>query len=194
MLRTIIIQSALVLTLLAGSTGVANTPVAETLGKIATIEALIRSEIRHSSTLPTWQMARQIVGLSRQYRLDPLLVLAIIKVESQFNPRAISSVGAIGLMQVMPIVVREVKGQINLSGRPDLYDPAKNVHIGMHYFKYLVERFGDIKKALIAYNLGPTALDKRLSGNGFIPQGYYQKVMKFYRGFKDQYKTNISLV
>jgi soluble lytic murein transglycosylase len=96
-------------------------------------------------------------GLIRQIALnegmDPQLIRGIVQVESQFNPRARSSKGAMGLMQLMPETA-------SLMGIRDPWDPHENITGGTRYFSYLMKRYnGDISKALAAYNAGPGAVD-----------------------------------
>ncbi|MEB3299682.1 MAG: lytic transglycosylase domain-containing protein [Candidatus Sericytochromatia bacterium] len=88
--------------------------------------------------------------------LDPLLVAAVIRIESGFDPRAVSSAGACGLMQLMPDTARWMAGK---AGEPDptghLEDPAVNVRLGTAYLRYLHGPFrGDRRRVLAAYNAG----------------------------------------
>lgn len=128
---------------------------------------------------------------------DPLLVLAVVKQESHFDPRARSRVGARGLMQIMPDTGRGLG--VRDSGR--LYDVRTNLRAGIRYLKYLWSRFTDIdmsklasmnpfasrdvKSAVAAYNAGPGAVAKY---GGTPPyretQGYVQKVLGYYRQFQ----------
>ncbi len=99
--------------------------------------------------------------LAKEYHLDPLLIMAVMFVESRFQANVTSHKGAIGLMQVKPIVVKEVSRQMLLSRYPsrDLTNQEYNMNIGTHYLASLLKRFrGDLKKALMAYNAGPTAV------------------------------------
>ena len=95
-----------------------------------------------------------IVRAARRHGLDPLLLASVIQVESRFNPYAISTAGARGLMQLMPdtaswLLDRELK--------PDaLYSGPLNIELGSAYLRQLMERFdGDLTQALLAYNAGP---------------------------------------
>jgi soluble lytic murein transglycosylase len=96
-----------------------------------------------------------IVRESRRNGLDPLLVAAIIQVESHFDPFAVSSVGACGLMQLMPPTANEVSGE-QLKPK-HLFNPVLNIELGTAYIARLFNRFGgDLRQALIAYNAGPS--------------------------------------
>lgn len=96
-------------------------------------------------------------GLIRQVALnqgvDPDLVKGIIHVESRYNPQALSSKGAMGLMQLMPETA-------SLLGVRDPWDPLDNITGGTKYISYLLKKYnGDLSKALAAYNAGPGAVD-----------------------------------
>jgi soluble lytic murein transglycosylase-like protein len=87
--------------------------------------------------------------------LEPALLRAIIRVESNFNHRAVSPVGARGLMQLMP----DTAGHIGTSRA--LYNPRANILAGAHYLRNMINQFqGNLKVALAAYNAGPKAVEK----------------------------------
>ena len=137
------------------------------------------------------EFTRHLVSLSRSYQLDPLLVLAIIKSESDFRPDVKSNAGAIGLMQIRPIVMKEVGLEINILEPKDLWCPYKNTHLGIHYFTFLLGKYrNNMEKALVAYNIGPTALYQKILADEEIPLAYYQKVMRNYRLFKRNRSAN----
>jgi soluble lytic murein transglycosylase-like protein len=101
-----------------------------------------------------------IVRESRRNGLDPALVAAVIVVESRFDPFAVSPVGACGLMQLMPPTARWLleKASEPMKIRPaHLFNPVLNIELGTSYLAQLMERFdGDLIRALIAYNAGPS--------------------------------------
>jgi len=119
-----------------------------------------------------------------KYRLDHKLVSAVIQVESQFNPMAVSKSGAKGLMQLMPSTARQL-------GVIDPHDPSQNIEGGTKYLRYLIERFkGDVTLALAAYNSGPLNVDKY----GKVPpfketKKYIKKIYTIYKGNK---RVNLS--
>lgn len=101
-----------------------------------------------------------------EYRLPPDLVLAVIMVESSFNPGARSAAGAVGLMQVMPVTAREIAGELGYrAAEIDLRDPATNIRFGCHYLAALIRRCGSLERALLAYNGGPATLDELGAGD-----------------------------
>jgi soluble lytic murein transglycosylase len=97
-----------------------------------------------------------IVRMARQYDIDPILVAALIRQESNFNPRATSVVGARGLMQVMPSVAEPIAKTLGLSGwsAARLYDPGINIMVGTAHLAPLIRSQRDVARVLAAYNAG----------------------------------------
>ena len=126
------------------------------------------------------KLAKLIVEECSKNDLDPYLILAVIQIESDFTPKAVSSKGAIGLMQVMPKTGEYVAKDLGISykGHSSLYDPFVNVKLGIHYLSFLEEQFDGTENALAAYNYGPTkfANSKTLAKN---PPKYVKKVLNF---------------
>ena len=99
----------------------------------------------------------EISAVARRYAIPPALLMAIIHAESNFNPRAVSHKGAVGLMQLMPSTARWIAPDVS---RKQLFDPAINVEVGARYLRYLADRYGgDARKVMIAWNAGPSRLD-----------------------------------
>jgi soluble lytic murein transglycosylase-like protein len=101
--------------------------------------------------VPRNRYGKLIYQTSLRYALNPLLVAAIMKAESDFNPRARSRKGALGLMQMLPSTAR----RFGLQRRKDLFNPKKNIETAGKYLRWLVNRFGeDPLRVLAAYNAG----------------------------------------
>ena len=115
---------------------------------------------------------------ARRFHLDPLLVLAVIQVESRFDPTAVSAQGAIGLMQLQGPTARDLAMALGLEWTGDdlLFDPDLNVLLGCAYLRRLIDRFGDQDAALAAYCSGPTLVEARRDANGRIPLAYSDRV------------------
>ncbi len=102
-------------------------------------------------------LARTIVGEAGAARIDPLLVLAVIEVESSFDPEALSLRGAMGLMQLRAPTLRRELQRAGLE--PDFpNDPVANVQAGVRYLRRLLDAFGRDDVALMAYNAGPNRI------------------------------------
>jgi len=97
-------------------------------------------------------------------RLDAALVAAVIYEESRFRPHAVSNVGAMGLMQLQPVTAETIARRTGgTSFRvSDLYDPDINVSYGSWYLRQLIDKYGDERLALAAYNAGETTVDRWL--------------------------------
>ena len=128
-----------------------------------------------------------IVRESRRHGLDPALVASVIHVESRFDPFAVSSVGACGLMQLMPPTARWLLEKGTGSGkiRPEqLFNPVLNIELGTNYLAHLMDRFdGDLTRALIAYNAGPSVARtlRRGSRSWRRLEAYPRNVLAAYR-------------
>lgn len=128
---------------------------------------------------------RAIDRIAAHNHLDPLLIRAIVSVESCYDAHATSSVGARGLMQLMPNTGKHL-------GISDLYDPITNLEGGMRYFRALMKQFSDnVRLALAAYNAGPGAVIK-YQGIPPYPQteNYVTRVMARYQKLVGQAKAD----
>jgi soluble lytic murein transglycosylase len=117
------------------------------------------------------RLAAAIVREARRQRLDPLLVTAVITIESSFDAYAVSPVGAMGLMQLMPDTGRWLVQRRNesLASRRYLFDYERNVELGCAYLAELIRQFGSVETALLAYNVGPTAARQMLGAKQRSP-------------------------
>ena len=120
-----------------------------------------------------------ITTAAKKYEISFSLLKALIKIESDFNPWAVSKVGAKGLMQIMP----ENLKALNIN---DPFDPRENIMGGTRYLKQLLKRFkGEIPLALAAYNAGPRMVENYKRIPPFPEtEDFVKKVMKYYAAFK----------
>jgi len=125
------------------------------------------------SDFPWGQYAKDIREISLQHDVDPLLVQAVARVESAFNPSAVSRKGARGLMQLMPRTASAL-------GVLDPFDPRENIRGGVRHLRYLLDRYrGNVTMAVAAYNAGEAAIDFH---HGIPPypetEQYVQRVLR----------------
>jgi soluble lytic murein transglycosylase-like protein len=124
------------------------------------------------------QIDQAIEESARKHSVDPNLVRAMIKVESNFNPKAVSRTGAMGLMQLMPSTAR----QLSVTNP---FDPQQNVDAGVRHLKHLLNNFGgDVKLTLAAYNAGEGAVAR---SNGVPP---YRETRDYVKRITDIYGSN----
>ena len=134
-------------------------------------------------------LANVIYEQSRKYGYDPLLLLALIQVESSFKKEVVSNKGAMGLMQMKPSIGSDVANRrgVDWYNRSMLFEPDYNVELGSLYLFELVLKFGDVKEAITAYNIGETRLRNIRRQDGQPPQQYLSKVLRKYRELKEKY-------
>ena len=119
-----------------------------------------------------------LIGLTaREHEVEPALVKAVITAESNFDPEAVSHKGAQGLMQLMPVTATDL-------GVDDPLRPTENVRGGTRYLRLMLDRYGDLERAVAAYNAGPAAVDRY----GGVPpyretQAYVRRVLTYYRHY-----------
>lgn len=116
--------------------------------------------------------------VARRQGLDPALLKAVARVESNFNPRAVSHKGALGLMQLMPKTAEMV-------GVKNPFDPRENLEGAARFLKRLLLEFGDLRKALAAYHAGPEAVRRY----GDIPpypetRRYVNQVLEYFKLYR----------
>ena len=144
------------------------------------IYSVLKSHDMKLSEASLWNVTESVAEESAKHSLDPMLVLAVMKVESRFDHRAVSPRGALGLMQIRPIVVDELvdEGEIPVwKSKKNLRDPILNIKIGVTYLSYLKKMFNHLPFALAAYNSGPTRIRIKLDAKEKIPLGYANKVV-----------------
>ena len=128
---------------------------------------------------------------SKKYHYDPMFVLAIILTESSFKRGQVSHKGAHGLMQVIPFVGKDLadRSGIEWEGSTTLFEPETNIKLGtLHLFEQIL-KFGDIKQALLAYNMGETRVRGLIRQQVPLPKQYLEKVMEHYKMLKETYRV-----
>ena len=147
---------------------------------------------KNNSTLDSksiYEISKTIYEESIKYNFNPLLITAIIKTESNFDPEAVSDSYAYGLCQVRRFIAPELAENIGIKwegAEKTLFDPIKNIKIGVYYLSMLNRNFNDLKTAVIAYNQGPYNVQERLTNNQELSDNYVNKVLDYYanlRGF-----------
>ena len=125
---------------------------------------------------------QDVERFAKQNSLDPFLVAALIRQESEFNPKAVSRKNARGLMQIEPLTGRELsrKLQIRPYSTARLFQPAMNVQLGSYYFKTIVAALnGHLEAALAAYNAGPSRARSWLSWGEFREPAEFVETVPF---------------
>lgn len=155
------------------------------------IYSILRTGMGQASESAVWAVSRTIIQESRRHSFDPLLVLAVIAVESSFQHKAESPDGARGLMQIQPYVAgalaeqrRSLYGDKHPAGAPDLDNPIVNIKLGVFYLHSLWTNFRDMKLALTAYNYGPGTVQNRIDEEEEVPQEYASKVLSTYQAYR----------
>jgi soluble lytic murein transglycosylase-like protein len=128
---------------------------------------------------------RLIDRAARELSLDRNLIHAVVRVESAFDPRAVSRAGAVGLMQLMPQTAERY-------GVRDSRNPTQNIYAGVLHLRRLIQQFNDVVLALAAYNAGENAV---INYGYKVPpypetQNYVRKVLTFYRQYSNRNKAS----
>lgn len=156
------------------------------------ITKVVKDISKNNSTLDSesiYEISKTIYEESIKYNFNPLLITALIKTESNFDPEAVSDSYAYGLCQVRRFIASELAENIGIKwegAEKTLFDPVKNIKIGVYYLSMLNRNFNDLKTALIAYNQGPYNVQERLTNNQELSDNYANKVLDYYanlRGF-----------
>ena len=157
------------------------------------IYSLVKKKMADANDNSVWSLSRTVQTESRRHALDPLLVLAIITVESGFQHTAAAEDGARGLMQIQPEFAKELADQRRSAYRtdkhfsddaPDLDNPIVNIKLGVFYLHSLQRSFQDLTLALTAYNRGPTRLKSDLAEETDVPLEYATRVLATYHDYR----------
>ena len=126
-----------------------------------------------SAVIQKQKFSNMIDQIAQEHKVDPKLVKAVIEKESRYNPSAVSTTGAMGLMQLMPGTAREM-------GVTNPLDPVDNIRGGTKYLSSLLNRYhGNVTLALSAYNAGPRNVDKYKGIPPFAEtQNYVKEIME----------------
>jgi len=160
--------------------------------ELVKIYSIVKSHRRDITDAETWRVSEVILEESSKRKIDPLLVLALIKVESGFRSTTVSPMGARGLMQIMPDTGRSLTHTVGheyglrlTAFKPEsLDDPLLNIRLGVHYLHDLKKQFQDISLALSAYNFGPAEIQNRLENNIEFPSEFAALVLDAYQRFQ----------
>lgn len=124
-----------------------------------------------------------ILEVAKQHEVEPGLVKAVIAAESNFKPHAVSRVGAQGLMQLMPATAADLGVE-----RP--FGVVENIDGGVRYLRSMLDRFGDVSRALAAYNAGPRTVERY---RGVPPyretRAYIKRVLEYHRRYRADFEA-----
>ena len=156
------------------------------------IYSIIKANRPDVSDAETWRVAEVVWEECAKRKIDPLLVLALIKIESGFQYAAVSPVGARGIMQIMPDTARSLTHSVggNYGIRPAAFrpealdDPLLNIRLGVYYLHGLKTQFQDLNLTLSAYNFGPAELQNRLDNNLDYSSDFAALVLNAYQRYQ----------
>jgi len=144
--------------------------------------ALLGGAVKVSAAESGWAKYRGMIQQADQrYTVDPALIRAVIKVESNFNPDAVSHADAVGLMQIFPRTATDY----GVDERQLLFDPATNIDVGTRHLKRLLVRYKNISRALNAYHAGEgNAQQFRRVGVFVETRRYTVRVIKYFQQYQ----------
>lgn len=158
-------------------------------------------------TIYPQKYSESVEKYAKEYQVDPLLIFAMIKIESNFNENAKSSSDARGLMQLMENTAIEIENKIAKDKKmipiEALYEPDKNIELGTYYFASLLKQYENVGVALAAYNAGMGRVDDWIEQGIIYKDGsnlenipyketnmYVRKVLNTYQIYQDLYSEN----
>lgn len=150
--------------------------------------------VSNAKRLPShkrYSMAEVITEQAKLHNIDPLLIVALIQVESNFKDNALSKKGAKGLMQLLPNTAKYIhsKDSKGINDFTNLYDMETNIKLGTAYMDYLLKKTkGNMEHALIAYNMGPGNMYKAMRNNR-LPKNYSNKVLTVYNDLQKKVES-----
>jgi hypothetical protein len=171
------------------------------LGAEEKIGAALKNVLGNSiSPVTYYQLVDLVYDNSKTYGYDPFLVLAVMQVESVFQPFALGRYrnfelsGALGLMQVKPETAKEIARHLGivLKSDKDLFRPEINMVIGVAYLTKLISSFKSFKLGLLAYNQGPGVIREHLMGKQPLSMEYYRRVLRSYYNLKKSAETQMA--
>jgi soluble lytic murein transglycosylase-like protein len=125
-------------------------------------------------------LAAKVFDASLREGVDPELGFRLVRLESEFNPRAVSKVGALGLTQLMPSTAKLYDATVT---REKLFEPEVNLRVGFKYLRTLLDMYkGNVRYALLAYNRGEDAVWRDIRAGVNPGNGYDSSVMRGYKG------------
>lgn len=147
----------------------------DTPAPVVKVAVVIEAPVAPMVAPVPYKYATEIHENAKRFGVTPKLVFAVIKAESDFNPRAVSRTGARGLMQLMP----DTAAKLNVT---DSFNPRENIRGGTQHLAYLLDRYhGNVRLAVAAYNAGEGAVDRF----GGIPP--YEETQQYVRAVMDVY-------
>ena len=157
----------------------------ETRAKGGLATRALRRDKAGNASLPPPEINDLVEQTASRLQIDPQLVHAIIKVESEYDPKAVSRKGAMGLMQLIPETAQRF-------GVENPFNPKENIEGGVSYLKYLLDLYrGDLSLSLAAYNAGEGAVQRFGGIPSFVEtQDYVRKVTDIYQSVSPQSGTN----
>lgn len=138
-----------------------------------------------------YNMAEVITEQAKLHNIDPLLIVALIQVESNFKDKALSNKGAKGLMQLLPDTAAYIhaKNDKGIKDVSNLFDMETNIKLGTAYMDYLLKKTdGNIEQALTAYNMGPSNMYRAMRKNK-MPKKYSNKVLTVYNDLQKKVES-----